>query len=117
MIKVSIFVPDRNKWGNQVNFITRSQQIKQLQEDFTVRFGGATTTDHVGMYRNSEGHAFAEYTTEVWAFAEEVNRDTIRLLAVETGTKLGQECVMWTLQKVDKVNFEYMVPGKGNDER
>jgi hypothetical protein len=100
--------PDRIETAKNLGLLTLTQL-----------FSGGWINDWKGGYKSADGHCALEPCSQLTAYAKEVGESDwtqIMILASEIATKLEQECVLITIQRVDGV-IHWVKPDAATSEK
>ncbi len=95
-----LYVPSVDEDGRNLDHAQRDRILNLVCETLSREFGGATTYDGNGYYRNGLGVLVLEPVTIVETITEEEPTDILRNIADYVKLTLRQECVLFSVQPI-----------------
>lgn len=93
-----LYFPSVNQDGQLVNHRIRQHHLDIVCETLSREYGGCTTYDGDGYYKDDDGVLVVEPVTVVEVIAEENPTEVLRNIADYVKKTLKQECVLFTVQ-------------------
>jgi hypothetical protein len=104
MFKHSIYVPSQSS-KRVISDNERANVLSNVCDNMTLYFGGCTSIEAQGFWRDNSGAWVSEHITIVYAYSDYNDSANVLAMALELKRVLAQDSVLYTVSGDESVTF------------